>query len=169
MSVEVPAEKPPSRRDALKVFGALGIGAVACAATAGGVGLATGFFDKLAGVTDVELLAADAWTFQDGTLAIHLNHTSLQQTATAARVEDETLPARVLVIHAQDGGFYAYRNECTHGGRRVEPTDDGTTLCTSFSGSRYERDGTVVGGPAPSPLTTYPAEHDGETLRVTLA
>lgn len=170
MTVDVPKEKPPSRRDALKMFGALGIGAVACAATAGGAAVATGFFDKLSGVSQVDLLAADAWAFSDGVLSIELNRVpALAETASAVRVEDEALPERVLVIHAHDGDFYAYRNACSHGGRRVDLQDDGTLKCTSFGESRYEADGAVISGPAPEPLTTYPIAHEGGVVRVTIA
>ena len=39
----------------------------------------------------------------------------------AIRLEGKGLSERVLVVHGSDGSFHAYRNRCTHMGRRIDP------------------------------------------------
>ncbi len=66
------------------------------------------------------------------------------------------------------GNFYVLDCECRHAGC-VVPTYDNTEfviLCPCH-GSRYDIDGSVLGGPATEPLHQYPFEFDGnDTLTI---
>lgn len=159
-----------SRRQLLARLGLLGAGAAACAASAGGVGIATGFFDRIAGVTHTELLTASAWTYAASTITVDLTQsTLLATTGTAARIEGDDLPNHVLLIHSLDGEYAAYKNECTHGGNRIDLKEGGELQCTSFSSSTFDSDGTVLSGPAPAPLVMYRVEQEGDQLLIRLA
>lgn len=60
--------------------------------------------------------------------------------------------ANVVVTQPAEGTFVAFSATCTHQGCLVAEVADGTINCTCH-GSRYAvADGSVVGGPAPSPL-----------------
>jgi cytochrome b6-f complex iron-sulfur subunit len=58
----------------------------------------------------------------------------------------------LFVLHDEDG-FAAVAAVCTHLGCVVSPTAEGFDC--PCHGSRFSRDGRVVQGPAPSPLTWY--------------
>jgi Rieske Fe-S protein len=64
----------------------------------------------------------------------------------------------ILLNRAANNQFFGLRARCTHMGC-VAPTFGGSCPC---HGSRYNIDGTVLQGPASSPLTRYPTSFDGE-------
>jgi len=68
---------------------------------------------------------------------------------------------RIVVTQPTSGEFKGFSAVCTHQGCLVANVDDGTINCTCH-GSRFSiEDGTVQGGPAPSPLSAVPVEVDG--------
>jgi len=170
MAENTTTEQSISRRQLLVRLGLMGAGAAACAASAGGIGVATGFFDRIAGVTHTELLDAPAWTYADSIITVDLTQaTLLAANGTAARIEGDDLPNHVLLIHSIEGEYSAYKNECPHAGRRIDLKDNGVLQCTSVNASTFDSDGTVVGGPAPAPLAMYLVEQDGDHLLIHLA
>lgn len=111
----------------------------------------------------------DCWTFKDGKLVVDLRMAAeLQKPGGALRLEGRGLPRRMLVVRGEDGRFHAFHNRCTHlGHRRLDPVSGTATVqCCSVNKSTYTYDGQKVHGPAPRPLTTYPAQVDGDTLIV---
>lgn len=68
---------------------------------------------------------------------------------------------KVVVTQPTKGDFKGFSAVCTHQGCLVANVDGGTINCTCH-GSRFSiEDGTVQGGPAPSPLGAVPVEVDG--------
>jgi nitrite reductase/ring-hydroxylating ferredoxin subunit len=66
----------------------------------------------------------------------------------------------ILINRTTGNQFFALEAKCTHQGCVVPPAG-GQCPCHF---SRYNLDGTVLVGPAPSPLTSYPITYDGSDL-----
>jgi nitrite reductase/ring-hydroxylating ferredoxin subunit len=162
-------KKKLSRRSLLRIGGCAGVAVTGCGVSAAILGTQTDLFDRILGVSDTPLLEnADAWTYEDHTLTLALDLIpELADPGTAVRLEDGSVPEPLLIVHGADSGYYAYINKCPHAKRRIDPLD-GKLECTSFSKSTFDYAGTVLSGPADSPLTTYTVARDGDQLVITL-
>lgn len=70
----------------------------------------------------------------------------------------------VAIVHAEDGRFYAIRDECSHAAVALSEGEvEGCTLECWLHGSRFDlRTGRPTGPPATAPVPVYPVEvHDG--------
>ncbi|WP_404285595.1 ubiquinol-cytochrome c reductase iron-sulfur subunit [Glutamicibacter arilaitensis] len=73
----------------------------------------------------------------------------------------------VLLYRVDASTVLAYSNVCTHQGCAVGTDTDEANFHCPCHGSRYAyEDGTVLGGPAPLPLTRYAAAIEGENILV---
>ncbi|ROT29258.1 non-heme iron oxygenase ferredoxin subunit [Micromonospora sp. HM5-17] len=82
-------------------------------------------------------------------------------TAISAEVEG----TEIAVVHAEDGNFYAIRDECSHAAVALSEGEvDGCTLECWLHGSRFDlRTGQPTGLPATEPVPVYPVEiRDGD-------
>jgi 3-phenylpropionate/trans-cinnamate dioxygenase ferredoxin component len=71
----------------------------------------------------------------------------------------------VAVVHADDGEFYAVRDECSHAAVALSEGEvDGCTLECWLHGSRFDlRTGEPTGLPAVEPVAIFPVEiRDGD-------
>jgi 3-phenylpropionate/trans-cinnamate dioxygenase ferredoxin component len=71
----------------------------------------------------------------------------------------------VAVVHADDGNFYAVRDECSHAAIALSEGEvDGCTLECWLHGSRFDlRTGEPTGLPATEPVAVFPVEiRDGD-------
>lgn len=73
---------------------------------------------------------------------------------------------RVAVI-CSSGDFFALSLVCTHLGCTVRITGD--ELVCPCHGSRFDRTGQVLSGPAPRALVRMPLQIEGEILKVSLS
>ncbi|OGL45305.1 MAG: hypothetical protein A2W05_08690 [Candidatus Schekmanbacteria bacterium RBG_16_38_10] len=64
--------------------------------------------------------------------------------------EQREFPEANVLVYRDKEGFYAISKKCTHLGCIINVTDNGFTC--PCHGSRFNKDGKVVGGPAPRPL-----------------
>ena len=74
----------------------------------------------------------------------------------------------ICLAHAEDGGFYAIGDVCTHEEYSLSDGElwDMSVECPQH-GSRFDlRDGHVTGLPAVIPATTYPVTVEGEDVYV---
>jgi Rieske Fe-S protein len=72
----------------------------------------------------------------------------------------------VVVTQPAEGDFKAFSAVCTHQGCPVQTVSEGTINC-SCHGSKFSvEDGSVVNGPATSPLKGLSASVDGDTVTV---
>lgn len=71
-----------------------------------------------------------------------------------------------VVTQPAEGEFKAFSNICTHQGCPVANLDGGTINCTCHFSSFSIEDGSVVSGPAPSPLEEKTVTVDGDSLTV---
>jgi nitrite reductase/ring-hydroxylating ferredoxin subunit len=118
-----------------------------------------GFLKQIFGICETTPPAdPGCWQFADGTVELDLSRTpELAAAGAAVRLEGKSLPERLLLVHGEDGSFYAYVNRCTHGGRRIDPSTGHRQIrCCSVSKSIFDYAGQPVSGAAEKPLTTLP-------------
>ena len=62
---------------------------------------------------------------------------------------------KVFIVRAKEGYFYALSAVCTHLGCIANwKSEEGIVACPCH-GSKFDRDGNVIGGPAPKPLPRF--------------
>ena len=72
--------------------------------------------------------------------------------------------AKVVVTQPATGEYKGFSAVCTHMACVVDQISDGTIDCPCH-GSKYSiKDGSVVAGPAPSPLPTQSIKVSGESI-----
>ena len=73
-------------------------------------------------------------------------------------------PEKVVVTQPVSGDFKAFSAVCTHMGCLVNQISDGTIDCPCHGSQFSIKDGSVVGGPAPSPLAAQAIKVSGERI-----
>jgi Rieske Fe-S protein len=71
---------------------------------------------------------------------------------------------KVVVTQPSSGEFKAFSAVCTHMGCIVNQISNGTIDCPCHGSQFSIKDGSVVGGPAPSPLPTQPIKVTGNNI-----
>ncbi|OQY42500.1 MAG: (2Fe-2S)-binding protein [Desulfobacteraceae bacterium 4572_87] len=130
-----------------------------------------GFFKMLFGICrTAPPTEEDCWRFANGKIEIDLDRApELKNQGGAIRLEGNGSPERVLVIHGRDGQFHAYKNRCTHVGRRIDPySEDKLLRCCSISKSTFDYEGNVISGSAKKPLTPFKVEQEGGKLTLSV-
>lgn len=81
--------------------------------------------------------------------------------------DKDFLGTQVVVIRdpANESTLIAVNSLCTHQGCAVDWDNAGAFACPCH-GSKFGTDGSVSGGPAPSPLELYEAQIDGDLVLV---
>ena len=70
----------------------------------------------------------------------------------------------IVITQPQPGSFRAFTAICTHQGCIVSSVSNGTINCPCH-GSKYSiKDGSVVNGPAPSPLAAIAIKVEGTSI-----
>lgn len=115
-------------------------------------------------------LDASCWSYSEERVVLDLARApELSKTGGAVRLEGGALPKRVLVVHGDDGEFYAFCNQCGHGGRRLDPVPESNTIqCCSVGKSTYSYEGQVLAGPAQKPVVPFPVRRVDSLLEITL-
>ena len=162
--------KKVSRRTLLRIGGCAGLAVATGGVTGVVLDTQTDFFDRLRGISDTPLLEnPDAWTYADNTVTLALNLIpELAKPGSAVQLDDDQVPEPLLIVYGVDEAYYVYINKCPHGNRKIDPYN-GDLRCTSFSRSTFDYAGTVLSGPADSPLTTYTVSVEDESLVIALA
>lgn len=90
---------------------------------------------------------------QHGTTTVNIaSLTSNGQFLVDSSVTPDGTP--ILVIRQSATSYTALSMLCTHQGCQVNPPSGGSIFC-SCHGSRFDLNGNVIQGPAPTPLTKY--------------
>lgn len=121
-----------------------------------------GLFQKILGICKTKPPAdPEAWRCGREKVVVDWARVpELHQPCGAIRLEGQGLPERIFLIYGMDGQFHAFKNKCTHMGRRLDPGEDVSTLqCCSLSKSTFDYAGNVVSGPAKRPLEKLPVEN----------
>ena len=130
-----------------------------------------GVFSRILGICKTKRpLDSGSWKMEGNEVHLDLSRApELAAADGALRLEGGGLPFRVLVIRGKVGGFYAYRNKCTHMGRRLDPVPGANQLeCCSVSRSTFNLDGRAVHGPAKDHVSVLALEEKGKTLIIYL-
>lgn len=129
------------------------------------------FWQRLLGKPVTSLpLDASCWSFSEGNVVVDLSRApELAKTGSAIRIEGKDLPKRILVVHGDDGEYYAFCNQCGHGGRRLDPVPESNTIqCCSVGKSTYSYEGAVMAGPSKKPVTLFPVSRAENLLEITV-
>ena len=128
-------------------------------------GMTTGAGLALGGLAGCAAAITYQATVVDG--QIFLSRSELEQRAGVNRpvvVKVPDLPDPVILIPVDEKNFRAVSAKCTHLGCHVRPSRN--FLVCPCHGSTYDLEGEVVRGPAPSALTTYPVEVNGDEIKI---
>ncbi|MBD3166796.1 Rieske (2Fe-2S) protein [bacterium] len=111
-----------------------------------------------------------SWRIGEGTVEVDLTRLpELQQPERAVRLEDNAAGIRVLLVKGPDGSFHAYRNECLHGKRRMDPVPGAETLqCCSVGHTTYDYDGNPLTNDLDGQLNVYTVEQRDDALTIKL-
>ena len=74
---------------------------------------------------------------------------------------------KVVITQPLAGTFKAFTAVCTHQGCLVGRVSDGEIVCPCHGSTYSISDGSVTGGPAPSPLKEVPIAVSGDTITFT--
>ena len=90
--------------------------------------------------------------------------------AKGAAISVEVDGVEIAVVHADDGTFYAVRDECSHAAVALSEGEvDGCTLECWLHGSRFDlRSGKPDALPATRPIPVYPVKIEGDDVLVSV-
>ncbi len=131
-----------------------------------------GLWKRIFGICETKPPASpDGWKFADGIISIDVLRTpELSKAGGAVRLEGNSLPQRVLVLHGTDGSYHAFVNRCTHMGRRLDPlAGEVAVRCCSVSKSIFAYDGEPLSGAAKSALKILPVDAEENRLSIRLS
>ncbi|HVQ88413.1 MAG TPA: Rieske (2Fe-2S) protein [Actinomycetes bacterium] len=81
-------------------------------------------------------------------------------------VDGGVIVEKVVITQPEKGTFKAFTAVCTHLGCIVDEVADNVITCPCHGSTYSAADGSVLGGPAPSPLAEVPVEvQDGQVVR----
>lgn len=108
------------------------------------------------------------WRVKGGVIEVNIDKApELAAPSGALRLEGKGLERRVLIVHGEDGEFYAFPNHCTHMGRRMDPMPgDPLIQCCSLGKSTFDYAGKVVYGDDTTDLQMLPITRENGVLRV---
>lgn len=72
--------------------------------------------------------------------------------------------AQVVLTQPSEGDFKAFSATCTHQGCTVSPSSDGVIPCRCHGSEFSLEDGSVLQGPATSPLSSVNISVEGDTI-----
>ena len=131
--------------------------------------LSRNIFQRILGICATKPPVDDScWSYENGKLTVDLSRTpELSQPNGAIRLEKTgNLPERVLVFKDTDDQYHAFRNQCPHAKRRLDPFPGTPKVqCCSIGKSTFDYDGKVLSGMAGGDVRTYPVSlEDGKLI-----
>jgi nitrite reductase/ring-hydroxylating ferredoxin subunit len=127
---------------------------------------------RLAGTCITEKPVNDkCWRIRGSQVEISLKDSpELAKPSGALRLEGKGLERRILVVHGEDGEFYAFPNHCTHAGRRLDPMPGEPMLqCCSLGKSTFDYGGKVLFGSDTTPIHPLALRREKDRLVVDLS
>lgn len=115
-------------------------------------------------------LEAESLTIHEDHLTIDLTKAaSLGEVGNAAWITDEGKGLKLIVVRAGKDEYRVLSRLCTHGGQTVSYNPKRRLLqCNNFNHSNFALDGSVVKGPAETPLKAYPVTQMDDTLVIAI-
>ncbi|HPF07191.1 MAG TPA: Rieske (2Fe-2S) protein [Spirochaetota bacterium] len=126
------------------------------------------FFQRILGISATGIAAEGSWTLEGKSVRVDPGKLpELSVSGKGVRIEGKELPERILLLHGTDGEFHAYRNRCTHGGRRLDPSGDGVQCC-SVGKSFFDLNGSVISGSAKKNIKKYNTRRENSYIIIEL-
>jgi cytochrome b6-f complex iron-sulfur subunit len=124
------------------------------------------FFKAIAGICKTQPLNPELWSKSDNTVTIKLGQVpELQLPGGAVYIKGADLKRPILIVRGNDNSYHAFRNRCTHGGRKLDPVEGKPVLrCCSVNHSTFDFDGNKLTGPAKGPIQVYKTEVQNDNL-----
>jgi len=112
----------------------------------------------------------DCWKVSDKSVEVLLDRAKeLSSPFGAIRLEGKGLPFRLLLVRGQDDNFYAFKNQCRHMGRRLDPVPGTRTVqCCSIGKSTYDYTGQVMSGSADKDILIFKVTRKKEMVIIQL-
>ncbi|HPJ43697.1 MAG TPA: Rieske 2Fe-2S domain-containing protein [Spirochaetota bacterium] len=126
------------------------------------------FFQRILGISATGIAAEGSWTLEGKSVRVDPGKLpELSVSGKGVRIEGKGLPERILLLHGADGEFHAFRNRCTHGGRRLDPSGDGVQCC-SVGKSFFDLNGSVISGSAKKNIKKYNTRRENSYIIIEL-
>ncbi|HOP31072.1 MAG TPA: Rieske 2Fe-2S domain-containing protein [Spirochaetota bacterium] len=126
------------------------------------------FFQRILGISATGIAAEGSWTLEGKSVRVDPGKLpELSVSGKGVRIEGKELPERILLLHGADGEFHAFRNRCTHGGRRLDPSGDGVQCC-SVGKSFFDLNGSVISGSAKKNIKKYNTRRENSYIIIEL-
>ncbi len=132
-------------------------------------GLKRNIFQRIFGICATGLPRnRDSWTYSDGKLILELSRIEeLKEIGSGIRIEGDKIHERFIVVHGNDGEYYAFLNRCSHGKRRLDPVPGSDTVqCCSVGKSVFSYDGKRLSGSAHDQIRTFSVIKEEDKLIV---
>ncbi|KQB84681.1 Rieske (2Fe-2S) protein [Corynebacterium oculi] len=113
-------------------------------------------------------LLGSATTFAGAVLAACGSGPTEEIAATDVPVGSAVIVGDFIIAQPQRGQYRAYSTTCPHQSSKITEVEGETVRCTSHNSVFSLSDGSVVEGPARSPLTEGTVEEKGTNLSVSL-
>jgi cytochrome b6-f complex iron-sulfur subunit len=115
----------------------------------------------------VSMLPVLAGRFTIGSSAVQVTATSSALNEVGAAALVDSAAGLFLIARTNEGAFQAIDAVCTHEGCTINSADGATYVCPCH-GSRYNRNGQVLAGPARSNLRQYATSFADGVVTITL-
>jgi Rieske Fe-S protein len=152
------------------VLQGIGVAAVGTMVACGGADPTTGDDDT---TPDAGSGSDSGISMCGGNLCLDLTNPNLAGLAAVGGSTKVTAPSpfgKLIVSQPTSGQFKVSSAICTHAGCTVGFVKSNNTLACPCHGSKFNLDGTIINGPAATPLKTYEAAVDAQMLlTITLA
>jgi Rieske Fe-S protein len=125
--------------------------------------------NTLIGPTGGQVLQSVSGTYVNGSVAVNIDSSSpLAKTGSAVTVN--YTGGAILVDHPSDNVYNALTAICTHQGCQINGFDSGSShfICPCH-GAQYDINGSVIQGPAQSPLRKYQTQVSGSQLIIKIS
>lgn len=123
---------------------------------------------RIFGIPATKCATEGSWSLDGKNVRIDLGRVmEVAAPGTGVRIEGKGLPERILLIHGTDGEFHAFRNRCTHGGRRLDSSGDGVQCC-SVGKSFFDINGTIMSGSAKKNLKKFKIRRENNYIIIEL-
>ena len=120
-----------------------------------------GFIKRLFGICATKPPAdIGCWEIRNGDVVLDISKVpEIAEKGSAVRLEGKNLDKRVLVVHGEDGNYYAFENRCTHAGRRIDPLSGESSLeCCSIGKTTFDYSGKAIKGSSDKPIALFETE-----------
>jgi cytochrome b6-f complex iron-sulfur subunit len=126
-------------------------------------------FKMIFGICDSKPLDDDLWSLEGNKATVKLKDMPKPlQKGEAVYLNGRGLDKPILILRTEDDRYLAFKNSCTHSGRKLDPLPrEAKIRCCSIGRSTFDYEGNRISGSAKDPLTKYAVEQSNGDLIIT--